>query len=52
MDAELQVLNSKENSLEGFVPFAPWVPKPYPHREANFLRQCYMRGDNYMVQTP
>jgi hypothetical protein len=25
---------------------------PYPHRELNFARKMYMRGDNLLVQTP
>ena len=25
---------------------------PYPHRELNFARKMYMRGDNLLVQSP
>lgn len=38
--------------LSGFVPWEPWVPLPYPHRELSIARTNYSRGDKLQVQTP
>ena len=51
-EAEAELRYSKTIKLEGFKPWDTWVPMPYPHRELNFARKMYMRGDNLLVQSP
>jgi len=42
---EMDQIYSKMTKLQGFVPWEPWVPMPYPHRELSIARQNYTRGD-------
>ena len=38
--------------LDGFEPWANWVPMPYPHKALLYAKQMYTRGEKLMVQTP
>lgn len=51
-EAEAELKYAKTIKLDGFKPWDTWVPMPYPHRELNFARKMYMRGDNLLVQSP
>jgi hypothetical protein len=43
---------AKNSYMEGFIPWAPWVPMPYPYKELLFAKEMYYRGESMSVQTP
>ena len=51
-EAEAELRYAKTIKFDGFRPWDAWVPMPYPHRELNFARKLYLRGDNLLVQSP
>ena len=38
--------------MEGFIPWAPWVPMPYPYKELLFAKEMFYRGETLAVHTP
>ena len=40
---------AKNSYMEGFIPWASWVPMPYPYKELLFAKEMYYRGESMTV---